>query len=237
MFYTIVFSSLIANRTRYVKPIVHAYNSYPFTSYIHAPLSTSRDMTAFVVESQRVENHRLPHPYPTDCRDYVMTSRNELMAECIINATIEQLGLLAFSELKVASKYGSTFGDLRISHPMDLIENETLAIGMEKIRSECNEKHAKMDCVDQFYISRITSRQKWGNDEQLAFRVLQPNHPSILTVYQPMEDFYTFALLLLSCFGVWLGLSLADLNPFKLFKRFNQITRKASRLSRVATAS
>ena len=88
-----------------------------------------------------------------------------------------------------------------------------------------------MDCDHDFYVTRIMSSEKWGDYQQLAFRVIQQNHPSIRTVYQPMEDFYTFALLVLSCFGVWLGLSLADLNPVKLLNRINQ--RGSNRSTRI----
>ena len=46
--------------------------------------------------------------------------------------------------------------------------------------------------------------------------------PSVESVYQPMEDFFTFILLFLSCLGVWLGWSMIDLNPSKVVERLGR---------------
>ena len=49
-----------------------------------------------------------------------------------------------------------------------------------------------------------------------------------------MEDFYTFGLLLISCFGVWLGLSLADFNPIELMSK--DLTGGSRRIARLESA-
>ena len=205
MMYTFGIPTNISDHVSFVMPVVHAANRYPLKSFLFASQCRHYpSLNVYKVSSQKIVNEYLRYPYKTDCFDYDhIASRDNLINQCLINSTINRLAFIPYSELKTISHLKLN-GNLTIKQPFDFARNRTTWIEMRKIRSFCDQLYPKLDCHDHYYMTELVEREDWRKDGLLV-RVGQPLRHSIRTIYQPMQDFYTFALLVLSCFGVWLG--------------------------------
>ena len=224
MIYAFGFSRAIAMKASFVMPVVHD-NFIPYTSLQYAPqsdFSMAENLTVFRLVSQKVEKHLLPYPYITDCNEYKTEGRETLMNKCLVIMTINQFGFIPFSELKAPSMFAK-YDHLKIMHPFEFATNRTLWSGMKRIKTYCDRIYRKVECQTFFYTTHIVGRHNWGDG--LVFRVGQPTSPTITVVYHPSQDFITFLLFTLSCFGVWLGWSLMDFEPSSLIEQFSSRDR------------
>ena len=112
--------------------------------------------------------------------------------------------------------------NFKMSHPANIVSNISVHEGFAEIRDICNERYRQIECQQYFYTTFIDSRYARKDIDSMSFAVKQPRRPAFRTEYQPTENFYTFALLFFSCFGVWLGLSMADFNPIKMILMLTQ---------------
>ena len=214
--FSIGFSNLSFNRTSYLVPIVHQMNEYPITSFYFSPIThyaSNSDLNGFAVSNQKIETHFLKHPYKPNCIDY-NGRRTELIQQCVTKLTINRFDVYPYSRMQYESNIDNR--KLKMAHPSNIIGNRTLLDGFTDIRDHCRLKYKNVECYQYFYMTFIHTRWSQPDIDSITFNVMQPKRPTFRTVYQPMEDFYTFSLLILSCFGVWLGLSFADFNPISL---------------------
>ena len=224
MVYTFAFPTEIENATDYVMPVVHGTNSYPFRSMPYAPKvlhMIATHLNVYSVSSQEISTQFLPFPYVTNCHDYGSFSHSGQLADCYIKSSITRFNMIPHPELKDTERYRSD-GHLRILHPIAYNQNRTLWSDMKQLRSNCQQMYNRVDCKSKFYLTKLDSREQWGPWKGLVVRVGQQMSPTIRSVYQPMEDFFTFILLAFSCFGVWLGWSMMDFNPTAIADKFNR---------------
>ena len=218
MLYTFAFTPEIANLTTFFIPIIHNENEYPYLSIIYSPTilhSIAPKWNVYRVLNQKMIMEMLPHPYKTECNAYESESgrdREYYINHCSMRSTIDQLNFIPYSEFKLES-LKEKFGHLNVKHTVDFTHNLTQWSVIKRINRVCERLYRKHDCKTYFYITQMISREKWGKTNGLIFRVGQPMSPTVHSVYQPVQDFYTYAILALSCFGVWLGWSMIDFNP------------------------
>ena len=228
MVYAFGFSREIATRASFLMPVIHGANDIPMSSILYSPqsdFSMSENLSVFRVVSQKIAKQYLPHPYETDCFDYKGKDRERLMNECLVLMTINRLGFIPFSEIKSLPLFPN-YGHLKIKHQSDFATNRTLWSQMKQIKSHCDRLYPKVECKTSFFTTFIVGRHNWGDG--LVFRVGQPTSPTIVVTYHPNQDFYTFFLFTLSCFGVWLGWSLMDFDPSTLVERFRTRSRQST---------
>ena len=217
------------NRTMLMMPLVHTYNDYPTLEYLHAPhVGIAKDSTVnlYRLNSQKFETKFLRYPYKTDCTDYGERDDDgidqpQLISDCIVKSTIDRLKMIPFSEFKIENKFEFS-SNLKLMDPNSRFGNSSIGLEFKKIEHECKRLYPKLDCEDYVHLTQIQSRENWPI-EDWHFRIGQPTSPTIRTVYQPMEDFYTFSLLVLSCFGVWIGSSLIDLNLVDFYVKVERL--------------
>ena len=219
MIYGIGFSWTLFEQTSMLLPIVHASHEYPLKSIYYSPaVDRSFEIkNVYSVSSQRMETHSLKYPYKSDCIDYQKRSRSESIRQCVTQLSVKRLGLFPYSQMHYEadlSNYNQN-QNLKQSRPTNIVTNRTLLDGFNAIRNECNQLYHNIECDTYFYTTFIDGRftRNWN---ATIFLVNQPIRPTISTIYQATQDFYTFSLLILSCFGVWLGWSLSDFNPINL---------------------
>ena len=220
--FSFAFPKSMANRTTTIIPIVHGSQYYPYTSMVLSrknQFSAAPSLNAYRLSGQLIVNNLLPSPYVTDCIDYYRIfgkGRAGAESDYLIKSTIERLGHLPFGELK-EPKIIEKYPQLRIKFPFDYgADNGSFIATMKAIRSKSHRLFRKPDCEGFYYATRFVAREKWGNLKGLIVSVELPADLTIESVYKPIQDFYTFAVLVLSCFGVWLGWSIIDFSPTKL---------------------
>jgi len=233
-----IYSIFIRLDKKYLKkpilmmPMVHTHNEYPTVSFLYAPhegilIDDDRKVNLWRLNSYLLDNHYLKHPYETDCYDYeerLGTDQPQLISDCRVKATINRLKMIPFSEFKIEHKFEFN-SSMKITDPITRFDDGNIGHEVRNIRSECRRLYRKPDCDQCFHITQIESREYWPINDW-RFSVRRPLNPTITTVYQPLQDFYTFSLLVLSCFGVWLGSSLMDLNLVVLYGKVEQRIRR-----------
>ena len=220
--YVIGFSSTVFKRASHIIPIIHTANEYPINSVKYSPVAKrtfdlKNGDSLYSVSNQRLETHSLKYPYRSNCIDYHSKPRSDLIRECVIQLSLKRLELLPYSEMHYESEQSNydRSSTTKLAHPASIIHNRTLLDGFNAIRDDCDQYHKNIQCDTSFHTTFIDSRStmSWNS---ILVEVKQPIRPTISTIYQPTQDFYTFSLLILSCFGVWLGWSLSDCNPVNL---------------------
>ena len=203
------------NSTILMMPIIHGHNDYPTSSYMYAPIdgvNKVRQTNLYRLTSQNVRTSLLEYPHKTNCRNYGKIPRSRRISDCVLKSTIDNLHKLSYTSLKIESELGSR-SKLTIIDPQIAKHSENY----QKIVRDCERLYRKIGCNQNIYLTQLQSRDKW-NIDNLEFRVGHPMNPTIQIIHKPMHSFYTFAVLVLSCFGVWLGWSLMDMNPIYLFE-------------------
>ena len=222
MLFQFGFDGLLFNRTIYLAPILHRINELPCKSIYFAPIInhiSDYQLNFYRVINEKVENHFLERPYASDWVDHHGMRRTSI-GKCVTQLTIDRFRMVPYAEVQLESKiYFNTATN--ILHPHTIADNQTLRSEFEKIRDHCHQLYRNIDCHTTTYLSHVVSREERKSPKSISFRVYQSKTPTYLTIHQPMEDFFSFGLMALSCFGVWLGLSLADFNPIHLMNLFN----------------
>ena len=227
------------NHTILMMPMVHSNNEYPTVAFLYAPhdgiSNDDRKVNLWRLNSYKLENHYLKYPYETDCHDYSGRDdgldQPQLISDCRVKVTIERLKMIPFSEFKIEHKFEFN-ASMKITDPITRFDNETIGHEFLKIQLECNRLYRKPDCEQYVHMTHIESREYWPH-KNWHFSVQRPVNPTIITEYQPLQDVYTFSLLVLSCFGVWLGLSLIDLNLVDLYGKVEQLLRRQTMATRI----
>ena len=227
------------NHTVLMMPMVHSHNEYPTVAFLYAPhdgiANDDRKVNLWRLNSYKLENHYLKYPYETDCYDYSGrddgTDQPQLISDCRVKATIERLKMIPFSEFKIEHKFEFN-SSMKITDPITRFDDGNVGHEFRKIKAECVSLYRKRDCDQYVYMTQIESREYWPISDW-RFGVRRPLNPTIRTEYQPLQDFYTFSLLVLSCFGVWLGSSLIDFNLVDLYGKVERRLRRQTVARRV----
>lgn len=171
----------------------------------------------YYLSYSRIVSHNLPYPYERPCITYnkqtKFQSRNDCMDKCIIERVVKQLGKVPFNtaitetdlldkNLNTSSRYLISVKDLRN-------ENGNVSKTMATIDKECYDKVCRFtDCEEKIYSTKL-ERSELSNITR--FRVQPPSEPQITTsLYQSLTT-DEYIIYILNCFGIWLGLSVMDL--------------------------
>lgn len=83
-------------------------------------------------------------------------------------------------------------------------EDEVFATQIAKIKLDCSEKCKQPNCNDEIYVTKFI---RSSSAAAFAFRVYVANEPTLTSTYKEKISTSEFLVYLLSCFGIWYGLS------------------------------
>jgi len=137
----------------YLIPIVHTSNEYPIKSINYAPAAPLASIpNIYAVSNQRLETHSLKYPYQSNCNDYNEFSRSKSIRECVTQLSIKRLRLLPYSQLQYETgPAGHHHSSFKMSHPVNIVHNQTLLDGFNAIRDECNQVFKNRVCYIFLY--------------------------------------------------------------------------------------
>lgn len=155
----------------------------------------------------------LPLPYETACGTNQGLSGFECRQQCMNKGLLERIGSLPTSW--IIEEDSAIDLNQKLLTAQDLATNETKLNEYLTVESECNKKCPNPECEYSLYHTELWSLE---NREQaiIGIRVMLPLFPTTSITYVPKYELNDFLLLLLSCMGTWLGISLFDFNPAKL---------------------
>ena len=190
----------------------------------------NKRLDLFQLTYHTIETVRLPAPYASDCWTYSdptnkwYDSQLDCISECLVKETTKVMKRFPFTTLIYETdaqdfnfKVFDTYQDLSLNQSA----NQTLTLLERKCFTACR----RPDCITRLYITNLLGSS--FSIGAIRFRINLANYPDISIVNQPMISFYDYLTLVLSCLGVWLGLSLHDFDPIKFVARLLFVGRQA----------
>lgn len=109
--------------------------------------------------------------------------------------------------------------DYRHINNMD-ITNPHLTQKLVNIENTCSRMCSRPDCFDILTMTKVSydypKKEKSEEGIPLRFEVLVPTKPALKIVHGIKVSWTEYVVSVLSCFGIWFGLSVLSVNPFKL---------------------
>lgn len=91
---------------------------------------------------------------------------------------------------------------------------------MVAIEDECNRECFRPDCYETLTMTKVyydyPEKEESVEKIPLTFEVMVPTKPSIRIIHGVKMSLTEYLVSVLSCFGIWFGLSVLSVNPFKL---------------------
>ena len=173
----------------------------------------------FAFSYQLIENQRLPSPYVTRCRPSPRDHYHSLYctSDCVNRLTMDKLGLVSFTRAIGINETTMETNRSRILNIYHLTTNSTMNSAFKQISKQCLNRCHQKACHSNTYMTNLFKRGDSRSQSLLEFALKIPSAPIVRIVYQPSFDFGTFVIYVLSCLGIWLGVSMSDINPIKLW--------------------
>ena len=230
MVYEFGFNLALFNSSVNVLATIHG-NTDPTDSIHLAPIvkrlsKENKLLTMFFLTYRSIETTRLPSPYKSDCRDYTHSdnpfgSQLTCFSRCLIDETTKVMNLFPFATIIFENDdIDKNRKVIDVSH--DLTHNKQASEMLTSLERKCHAACRRPDCNERIFLTVVQS--KGFAESTIAFRVHLVDTPNIKILHQPMISVYDYLTLVLSCFGVWLGLSLHDFNPVSLIVRLRKMT-------------
>lgn len=169
-------------------------------------LRNEQSQDFYYLSYSMIVSHNLPYPYERPCivysKETSFPSRNACLDECIIDRMDRRLGKVPFNTvIKDTSlkRYVISITDFK---------NETVSNTVATIDKECHEVCRFTDCIERIYSTKL---ERSESSDRVRFRVQPPSEPQITTHLYPNLTTNEYIIYMLNCFGIWLGLSVMDL--------------------------
>lgn len=210
--------SKLFNKVSFYKLSLHKSDAFPYESLRVQP-NLERDVTNLAVLNAVSLFHThftvnyLQSPYSTDCFEYKkvnLRERADCVMSCITRATVHQLSKYPYSSFIFDSS------DRNIISPADT-QDPSIASKIDQIATRCeNEPFCKrLSCQTRIAITHLQFFN--GIQDQMDIYITSPQHPWIRIVHEPSIRFVTYLTLVFGAFGIWTGISIISISPFKLF--------------------
>lgn len=230
MAYQLAFDWNKFNVSQVIVPTIHRSRTIPSDSLHFSPelkrfVNWSDDepfVNVYSLTYQYIHNWRLPHPYHTKCIDYEQVyhtdfcrnncTKSQLLMRCKVNQTLRYFNKLPFTDIIGESE--------RINMNYSLLHNRQLShINISKIYHDiekyCNDRFNRLACTDRVFMTRKISEEVLYTNESYI-RVYVPLNPNIYIQYKPMLDLFEYLTYVMSCLGIWTGMSVYNLNIVNL---------------------
>ena len=149
----------------------------------------------------------LPAPYDTDClKDNIYCSRN-----CYINKTVSILRRFPFNE---PCNESAVYSDLKVLCSNDLKDTQMLS-KWKDIQSTCQESCNKKTCRVSVTSNTVYIYDDTSMTSYLSLVVSVPASYRRVIISVPVTDWIDYLSGISNSISIWLGLSLAAINPSK----------------------
>ena len=202
-----------------------AEDDYPFpaASRNWAPVSDRlEDFEKIVIKNNKFtasyelnKFDKLPPPYDTACN--TENTHNQCYSTCLMKKLTEKLKKVPFSEII------SDPIDLKHVHELDLVNDETKAF-LNNSEFFCNKLCKNADCNFDFSVTHIKEEHDFWRrgsiySPNIIIHVKVPDFPTMKVKHRPKLLLTEFLIYLLNCIGLYLGISILSLNPFRLWMK------------------
>ncbi|KAI1282012.1 hypothetical protein HDE_13211 [Halotydeus destructor] len=170
-----------------------------------AEKDVSMDLWEYYLTYNLFSSKLLGAPYRSDCLDYGTVeyeSRGHCVDTCMTRMTKAGLGLYAFPAVS------TTGPKLKLIMEADLAKPE-VADQLAQFRDQCGQLCRRPNCVEDIYVTKLIR-----SDPNLGYfkiRLNVANRPTIVIEAKGKLSLPDLLVYVLSCFGIWYGLSLYSL--------------------------
>lgn len=214
VFYIISLSDTM-NRIFHLRPILftadHPTGSRMYGQVITRraaePMSSKTFSNLYEVTYAYTEFQLLKFPYDTMC--IITGGTNDCERHCVIDHVYRQTNKLPFSEIIYENdRRTKTY---HLNH--DDLNNKTTYTAYKKILKECGRRCRGRSC-NYGKVNSRTNSEPLPDHTNIRIFVMIPDTTKTKIIHEPAMYPVEFVVLILSCFGIWFGVSVIALNPF-----------------------
>lgn len=166
----------------------------------------------FRVSYSVISIQRLAYPYKTNCQNYETSDQQTCQQTCLNDGTQRRFGKISFSTITKLPL------DLKHVSPWD-VDNETFRHQFNALAISCDATCKKDNCFDTITSTKVTAF------ESRICSYFQVNYPTDsyfrirFLARITFTEYLVYRVYILSCLGIWFGVSIINLNPFSMFSR------------------
>lgn len=140
--------------------------------------------------------------------------QTECIRRCLIEGVMKAFGKLPTSW--IIAEDDDVDLNRRLLAADVFLQNQTALNTFLNLDSECSAECPKKRCHISCCYTDLLDTNEDENATEITVRVLLPQFPSIFVTYVAIYELNDYVLLLMSCIGTWLGVSMLDFNPARL---------------------
>ena len=158
---------------------------------------------------------RLPIPWDTNCDIEVYPGDSKCWIPCL------EKGLSDFGvdRLPFYTRYFDPIDRKPLSH-IDL-QNETLDRAFVEMGYDLCRKCWTTPCSEEFATTTLIHKSLFARQQEFSIKIMAPEEPDIDIMAEKSLSFEEFVIYISSCVGIWFGISINQLDPFKAMRRWN----------------
>jgi len=188
----------------------------PFLSKFFAPTfsraydyQTQEAMySMFRISYTIIDVTKLPPPYKTKCN---LNNKIPLAGICKSNCLLEKV-TKEMNRVPFQSIVLDPYPLMHISFKD--IKNREKRETFNKLVDFCSQKCNYQDCKNDFTMTYVFKEERSPRD-RLRIQLEAPRSPQLKLEYEPKSTFHEYSIYVSSSLGIWFGLSIFSLNPFK----------------------
>ena len=166
--------------------------------------------SSFTMTYSTIELELLKYPFSTDCLNYEDVEF-ESQGDCV--DTCQMAKLVSLNNMQFFGSVATRSVDREMLSQEDLeFDNGTLVKDLWNINQKCMQECRRPNCKNTIYMTKfIRSEQIEARFNLVKFRLYVANEPVVVTKVKEKLSLTEFLIYILSCFGIWLGMSFYSL--------------------------
>lgn len=233
--YIIYFNRTLLGRSRYVSVIVNGKDTPDLSRYYsniqklaQLPNEQFFQHNDMLYTYSGFHYNLLPVPYDTACGlnhfDGQLWKQAHCKKRCMLTNVQNQLHFIPYNHI-IAYNDELANLDLKLLSNFVLRNNESLLREYVEIVADCDRQCSLPTCNLEFFDTEFIEAQQNPRNNVIIIKILLPLHPTTSFEHIPVYSINDYVMLLMACLGTWLGVSMIDFNPVKLFFRYRDRNR------------
>lgn len=220
--YNILFRLADFGRTESMSVIIHR-KKVPTNSRYYSPIirraftknSSYSPYVKFHFTYSMTDIEKLPSPYDTKCGTIDGLTMRDCKKKCLIDGTLATFNKLPFNWI-IEHQDPTIDINKHLIRKEDFM-NATVDRTFDELELSCRVKCNIAHCHLTSYNTQLLSTDQEEDEDYMSFAVYLPQQQNILVKHVPLMEINEYLIYIMSCLGTWLGLSVMDVNPSRLF--------------------
>lgn len=167
------------------------------------------------VTFSRIESHRLPWPYKSNCFNYTATSdetQSTCYSNCVVKKSGETYGMIPNTAFVANAPYPRVAFSINPNNRVKALQQENFTRNFPHIVKRCSRHCQQVDChSDDYVLDLVAVEEKYVKDgatsSRFSIAIMRPARPDMRVIEKPIINWIDFVTYSLSTIGFWFAFS------------------------------